>query len=83
MSNALLTSQCVRLIRSGDRKTLRHLDYWLGDLLGFLSTDYTTGTVAADTPVYFEKVGMLLTDLMIPDQGGASVFTRSRKYENP
>ena len=75
MSNALLTSQCLRLVRSGDRKTFQHLEYWLGDLLGLLSTDNTTGTVAADTPVHFEKIGILLTDLMISDALNASNFS--------
>ena len=33
MADALLFSQCIRLIRSGDRKTVQHFDFWLGDLL--------------------------------------------------
>ena len=33
MSDALLSSQCVRLLRSGDEKPMRHLDYWIGSLL--------------------------------------------------
>ena len=33
MADALLLSQFVRLIRSGDKKTLEHAHYWLGDIL--------------------------------------------------
>ena len=32
MSDALLSSQCVRLLRSGDEKSLMHIDYWIGSL---------------------------------------------------
>ena len=33
MSKALLSSQCVRLLRSGDDKSILHLDIWIGTLL--------------------------------------------------
>ena len=32
-SDALLTTQCVRLLRSGDTKSISHLDYWIGSLV--------------------------------------------------
>ena len=67
MSNALISSQCVRLIRSGDKKSIHHLEFWLGDLIGALSTNFVAGTTAAETPPYFEKIGLLLADLMISD----------------
>ena len=81
MASALLTSQCVRLIRSGDSKTLRHLEFWLGDLLGVLSTNYTTGSVVIDTPTYYEKIGVHLTDLMILDALNASNVSSIRNKD--
>ena len=36
MSNSLLVSQCLRALRSKDTKTVMHIGYWLGDLIGSL-----------------------------------------------
>ena len=36
MADSLLVSQCIRLINSGDKKSLQHLSFWLGDLLSTL-----------------------------------------------
>ena len=33
MSNALFSSQCLRLLKSGDEKAVAHLDFWMGALL--------------------------------------------------
>ena len=33
MANALIFSQCIRLIKSKDSKSLQHLMFWLGDLV--------------------------------------------------
>ena len=33
MADALIFSQCIRLIRSEDYKSLQHLKFWLGDLV--------------------------------------------------
>ena len=33
MADALIFSQCVRLVRSEDRKSLQHLKFWLGELV--------------------------------------------------
>ena len=29
----MLESQCIRMISSGDKKSLGNLDFWLGDLM--------------------------------------------------
>ena len=34
MADALIFSQCIRLIKSNDSKSLQHLMFWLGDLVG-------------------------------------------------
>ena len=36
MSDSLLTSQCIRLLRSGDAKSIAHMDYWIGSLVADL-----------------------------------------------
>jgi len=64
MANSLMASQCVRALRSGNSKTILHLEYWLGDLIGTLSPDFSEGTVIQNTPAYFEHLGLLLADLM-------------------
>ena len=33
MSNALLSSQCLRLLKSGDEKSIAHIDFWMGALM--------------------------------------------------
>ena len=33
MADALIFSQCIRLIRSEDNKSLQHMKFWLGDLV--------------------------------------------------
>ena len=36
MSKSLLLSQLIRLLRSGDVKSIHHVSFWLGDLLADL-----------------------------------------------
>ena len=59
MSNALLSSQCLRLIRSGDSKSLAHLDYWVGSLLADVVPVMGLGEEALVTPEYFCQPGRL------------------------
>ena len=47
MADALLLSQFVRLIRSGDKKTLEHVHYWLGNILEMLVPDIVHGQGSA------------------------------------
>ena len=52
MADALLFSQCIRLIRSGDSRFVSHLVFWLGDLLGDLVPGGVGhGDRSANTPV--------------------------------
>ena len=55
------------MIKSGDQRTIRHLEYWLGDLLGNLSSSIKVGTSATVTHPYFEHIGLQLADMMISD----------------
>ena len=57
MADSLLFSQLCRLINSGEKKTLRHAFYWLGDLLEGLAPDINLGQPRApDTPEYFVHI---------------------------
>ena len=56
MGDSLLTSQCVRLMRSGDSKSLAHLDYWLGSLVADIIPGLGIGREAVITPEYFVKI---------------------------
>ena len=67
MSDSLLVSQCIRMIRSGDMRYLHHLDYWMGELLVGLVPWMGQGVGAVVTPEYFGHLGQLLTDLMIAE----------------
>ena len=40
MSKSLLSSQFLRLLRSGDTKSIAHVDYWMGSLLSDLVVEW-------------------------------------------
>ena len=66
MADALLLSQFIRLIRSGDRKTLEHAHYWLGDILEMLVPDIVpVQRRAAETPNYFDYIENLVMEMMV------------------
>ena len=54
MADSLRLSQCVRLINSGDKKSLQHLSYWLGDLLDTLIPGLGQVNSAVVIPDFFE-----------------------------
>ena len=56
MSDSLLTSQCLRLLTSGDSKSVAHLDYWLGSLVADILPGLGLGREAVKTHEHFEKV---------------------------
>ena len=66
MANALLLSQFVRLIRSGDKKTVGHAYYWLGDILETLVPEIVHGQRrAAEIPNYFGHIENLVLEMMV------------------
>ena len=67
MANALLVSQCIRALKSGDKKTVMHVQFWLGDLIGSLSPNFSEGSTVSEVPDYFERIGLLLADLMVSE----------------
>ena len=69
MADSLLFSQLCRLIRSGDKKTLGHAFYWLGDLLQNLAPDINLGQRRApETPDYYAYLANLVAEMMISEK---------------
>ena len=67
MSKSLMSSQVLRLLRSGDSKSVAHVDYWMGSLLADLVPGMGLGEEAAVTPEYFSSIGDYLAELMISE----------------
>ena len=83
MADSLLFSQCVRLINSGDKKSLQHLSFWLGNLLGDLIPGLDLVDSAAVVPEYFSHIGELFADMMISDfltAGSLKAITNKMVY---
>ena len=51
--------QMLRMLKSGDKKTLAHISYWMGELLGALDAGLDLGVHSEVVPVYFEHLADL------------------------
>ena len=60
MCDSLMISQVARLLRSGDSKSMMHLDYWVGELLQEIVPWMGTSEHAVDIPDYFDHLGEIL-----------------------
>ena len=85
MNRALLCSQCIRLLNSGDKKSILHIDFWMGSLLANVIP--SMGAVVSDvnTPEYFSFLGDCLATLMVKDALNSSsirVLTNRVIYSN-
>ena len=67
MSDSLFTTQCVRLLRSGDNKAVAHLDYWIGSLVSDIFPGLGLGREAPVIHEYFEKVADCLALVMMSE----------------
>ena len=75
MADSLLFSQLCRLLKSGEKKTLEHAFYWLGDLLGSLVPGINLGQLRArETPEYFAHVADLVAEMMLSDKVNAGTM---------
>ena len=75
MADSLLFSQLCRLIKSGEKKTLEHASYWLGDLLENLAPDTNLGQLRApETPEYFTHIADLVVEMMISERVSAGTL---------
>ena len=67
MNKALMTSQCVRLLKSKDKRSISHIDFWMGSLLVNIFPSMGNFALDMDTPEYFAYVGDCFAKLMIND----------------
>ena len=44
-----------------------HVQHWLGDLIGSLSPRFSEGSATNEVPEYFERIGVLVADLMVSE----------------
>ena len=65
MNRSLLASQCIRLLRSGDQKSIKHIDFWMGPLLHNIVPDMGQVVGAHKTPEYFTALGDCLAEIMV------------------
>ena len=76
MNRSLLSSQCIRLLKSGDIKSVSHVDYWMGPLLSSIFPNLGLKSVPRSTPEYFSLIADCLATLMIDE-----VLTHSTALE--
>ena len=82
MADSLLFSQLCRLIRSGEKKSLGHAFYWLGDLLESLAPDINRGQLrAAGTHEYFNNVADVVAEMMTSDKVSAGTMETLAKQD--
>ena len=58
-------SQLLRLIKNGDEKTLRHVDYWIGEVLGEFHADFGHGVCSLNIPGFFATLGEIIAESRI------------------
>ena len=67
MADSLLFSQCIRLMNSGDKKSVQHFDFWLGDLLVDIVPGMGQTISSLHTPEYFGHIGEILAEMIVTD----------------
>ena len=67
MNAALMSSQCLRLLQSGDSKSIAHLDFWIRSLVENVFPEMGQIVGAKKTPEYFSVIGENLAQLMMSD----------------
>ena len=65
MGRSLLISQCLRLLKYGDRRYVCHLDYWLGTLLSNILPNMGLCLQATSDNLYFTTLGDYLASIMV------------------
>ena len=59
MCKSLMLSQLLRLLRSGDGRSVSHVVYWIGELLEDLNAEFGVGEHADVVPVYYDFLANL------------------------
>ena len=68
MAQSLLLSQLLRLLKSGDSKSLSHVGYWIGELLGDFLPGIELGEHAGGNAEYYDHLATVVMDARINDQ---------------
>ena len=64
MCKSLMLSQLLRLLRSGDGRSVSHVVYWIGELLEDLNAEFGVGEHADVVPVYYDFLANLVAESM-------------------
>ena len=67
MAKSLRISSLLRLLKSGDTKTIGHVWYWIGGCLKDLLPDIPLGFQAKHVLVYYDSLALLITDASVDD----------------
>ena len=67
MAKSLRISSLLRLLKSGDTKTIGHVWYWIGECLKDLLPNAPIGLHAKHVPVYYDSLALLITDASVND----------------
>ena len=84
-SKSLMLSQLLRLLRSGDAKSMKHVGFWLGELLGDFAADLREGDHAEDVPTYYDTLANLVVEARVADlvtTGNWRIITNKIIYLN-
>ena len=68
MSKSLLLSQTLRLLKSDDKKSIAHLGYWIGELLGDLLPGVELGEHAEESVEYYDFLATLIVDAKLAEK---------------
>ena len=67
MSKSLFLVQALRLLKSGDQKSVSHLGYWIGELLGDFLPGVELGDHAEVSVVYYDYLADLVVDAKLSE----------------
>ena len=85
MCQSLMLSQLLRLLKSGDSKSVSHVGFWLGEILGDLVLGLDDGEHAGELPEYFDHLADLVVEAKSSDLLNASswrMLTSKKIYLN-
>ena len=67
MSESLLLTQLLRLLKYGDQKSIFHVGFWLGEVLSDLEPSFDQGIHPETSPSYFQSLAYVIADTRIRD----------------
>ena len=67
MNRALLSTQCLRLLKSEDVKARDHIGFWMGSLLVNIFPGLGNNLHAGDTPEHLAILGDCFASLLMDD----------------